>query len=94
VQKNTSTTSETVSVQEAVARLPELLERIRRGAEILIAQDDVPIARLAPVHAASEPRTFGGFEGQIRVREDFDAPLPDELWSRGSALRTGRQPRP
>lgn len=76
-------TSETVSVQEVIARLPELLERIRRGAEILIAQDDVPIARLAPVHAASEPRTFGGYEGKIHMSEDFDAPLPDDFWSGG-----------
>ena len=34
---------------------------------------------------AAEPvvknkRTFGQFQGQIKLADDFDAPLPDELW--------------
>ena len=25
-------------------------------------------------------RTFGQFQGQIQICDDFDAPLPDEFW--------------
>ena len=44
--------SERVSIQEAAARLPELLERVRQGHEIIIAQDDRPMARLTAIAAA------------------------------------------
>lgn len=71
---------ERVSIQEAAARLPELLERVRQGHEVIIAQDDRPMARLTAIAAARPPRSFGGYEGKIHVAEDFDEELPDAFW--------------
>jgi prevent-host-death family protein len=72
--------SERVSIQEAAARLPELLERVRQGHEIIIAEDDRPMARLTALAAAQPPRSFGGYEGKIHVTEDFDDELPEAFW--------------
>lgn len=61
-----------VTIQEAAARLPELLERVRGGEEVIIADNDEPMAKLTPVRQKREPRSFGGYEGRIRMSQDFD----------------------
>ncbi|MBK1717344.1 hypothetical protein [Thiocystis violacea] len=34
---------------------------------------------------ARRPRQFGQFRGQVRMGDDFDAPLPDDVWLGGHA---------
>ena len=73
--------SKTVSIQEAAQQLPELLAMVQHGEEVVIAQEDQPIARLVSIpQRPSRPRRFGGYEGKIRIAEDFDAPLSEEFW--------------
>lgn len=72
--------AERVSIQEAAARLPELLERVRQGHEIVIAQDDRPMAKLTAIVADMPPRSFGGYEGRIHIADDFDDELPESFW--------------
>lgn len=73
--------SKTVSVQEAARRLGELLTRVRQGEDVVIAQDDEPIARLVTIpRRPRQPRQLGGYEGRMRIADDFDAPLPDDFW--------------
>lgn len=69
----------TVNIHEAKTHLSRLLKRVGRGEEIVIAKAGTPVARLVPLVAPPAPRTLGGFEGQVRVAADFDAPLPREL---------------
>lgn len=39
----------------------------------------VELMDIAFVLAANKPRQPGGWEGQVRISEDFDAPLPPEI---------------
>lgn len=65
-----------VDILEAKAHLFRLLESAATGEEIIIAKAGVPIARLGPPPLVSNPRRPGLLRGKIRVRDDFDAPLP------------------
>jgi len=70
----------TVNVAEAQNQLPALLELARAGNEIVIAEDDKPIARLVPIAGLTKKRIAGLNRGMIWTSEDFDAPLPDDFW--------------
>jgi prevent-host-death family protein len=65
----------TYNVQEAKTRLSELLGRVERGEEIIIARSGSPVARLVPADPLP-PRQFGGVT--LTIPEDFDAPLSEE----------------
>lgn len=65
----------TLNVQEAKTRLSELLARVERGEEIVIARAGSPVARLVAAGPPS-PRQFGGL--QMRIADDFDAPLDED----------------
>jgi len=68
-----------VNIHEAKTHLSRLLKRVGRGEEIVISKAGTPVARLVPLASPPAPRTLGGFEGQVKVGGDFDAPLPREL---------------
>jgi prevent-host-death family protein len=68
-----------VNIHEAKTQLSRLIERVRKGEEIVIAKGGKPVARLVAVTQIGKPRTPGLLKGRIRVGKDFDAPLPDEL---------------
>lgn len=65
----------TVDVQEAKTRLSELLARVERDEEVVIARAGTPVARLVPLHLPWR-RPFGGLD--FEVPESFDAPLPED----------------
>jgi prevent-host-death family protein len=67
------------NIYEAKTHLSRLLRRVRAGEEIVIADAGRPVARLVPIAAASGPRVLGGDEDVVRIADDFDAPLPDEI---------------
>jgi prevent-host-death family protein len=67
-----------VNTHEAKTQLSRLLQRVAAGEEIAIANRGVPVARLVPI-AAAEKRKLGAFTGQIRMKEHFDAPLPEDV---------------
>lgn len=69
----------TINVQEAKTRLSDLLARVERGEEVIIARAGLPIARLVPI-GAIPPREFGGMA--LQVPDDFDAPLDERELSR------------
>ena len=70
----------TYTLQEARKDFDELVERAAGGEEIVITDDGQPRARLAPV--VRQTRRPGGWEGQVRIADDFDDPLPDDLLAR------------
>ena len=79
-----------VSAEDAQAQLKGLLELVREGNEILIAEGDKVFARIAPVERlraetapaakARRKRIAGLSRGAIEVSDDFDDPLPDSFW--------------
>ena len=65
-----------VSVHDAKAQLPHLLDLIQEGEEVIIHQDGRPIARLIPLNQSLES-PFGAMEGEFELPEDWDRPLTD-----------------
>jgi len=68
-----------VNVHEAKTQLSRLLQRVGAGEEIVIANRGVPVAKLVPVARAKARRELGIESGQLKVADDFDAPLPAEI---------------
>ena len=67
------------NLYEAKTHLSRLVDRAAKGEEIVIAKAGVPLARLVPLLKQKEKRKPGGWEGKIRIGDDFDDPLPAEL---------------
>jgi prevent-host-death family protein len=70
----------TVSVQEAQAKLSELIRKLKPGDEILITDNNQPVARLVPAlgEPQKKPRRPGTLRGTVKyMAPDFDAPLED-----------------
>jgi prevent-host-death family protein len=66
----------TVSVEQAQRSLKELIERTSRGEQIVITQDQKPVAELRPLPAAAIP-TFGSCRGMLTVVSEDDDHLDD-----------------
>lgn len=66
-----------VNIHEAKTHLSKLLEAVARGEEVVIAKSGRPVAKLVPLEDFE--RRPGSLVGRIRIAEDFDAPLPDDL---------------
>lgn len=70
---------ETVSLYEAKTHLSRLIDRAAAGEEIVISKSGHPRARLVPLEDTRALRVPGRGKGQWRLRQDFDAPLPDDV---------------
>ena len=77
----------TVTIEEAQARLPELVEKAAAGEQVVITRGDQPVAELTMRSATDQevgPESgtaksgFGCCKGMITyMADDFDAPLED-----------------
>ena len=71
----------TVTITEAKSQLAELIQQVSSGGEVVITENDQPVARLvAPVASNSQPkpRQLGTLKGTVLyMAPDFDAPLDD-----------------
>jgi prevent-host-death family protein len=65
------------NIAQAKARLSELVDRAMAGEEVIIARDNKPLLKLVPYHDPRRKLKPGSARGQIRMAEDFDAPLDD-----------------
>ena len=69
-----------VNMHEAKTNFSKLIRRVLSGEEVIIAYSGKPVARLEPIATPSESqRTPGSAKGAVEIRDDFDAPLPDDL---------------
>ena len=66
----------TVNISRAKALLSRLVEEAAGGEEIVITKHNRPVARLVALETPTRPRKPGGWEGQVWIADDFDAPLP------------------
>jgi prevent-host-death family protein len=66
-----------VTLQEAQARLPDLVDAAVRGEEVVIERSNRPAVRLTPVAARKPQPRFGSAHGLLTVPDDFDAPLDE-----------------
>src|SRR6476661_6289689 len=61
------------NLQEAKLSLAQLIDRAAKGEEIIITKAGRPVAKLVPVNRHPGLRKPGGWEGRIRISEDFEA---------------------
>ena len=68
----------TVTMEEAQARLPDLIHKLAPGAEVVITEHNRAVARLllSTEHPGRHPRRPGTLRGTVKyMAPDFDAPL-------------------
>jgi antitoxin (DNA-binding transcriptional repressor) of toxin-antitoxin stability system len=68
----------TITLEEAQAKLPELIMGMNPGEELLIAQQGQPMAKLVRSQRTSWPCQAGSAADKILwIAPDFDEPLDD-----------------
>lgn len=69
--------STTVPVEEAQAKLPELIAKLSPGDEVVITQNNQPVAELRPVGRVKPQPKFGACKGMLTVVAEDDERLQD-----------------
>ncbi len=64
-------------MHQAKSRLSELVARVEKGEEIIIAKNGKPVAVLSGYMPPVQERKGGQWEGKIWMSEDFDEFGPD-----------------
>lgn len=68
-----------VNIYEAKTHLSRLLREVAAGAEVVIAKDGHPLARLVPIESVGGERAMGFAADRVKIGADFDAPLPPDM---------------
>ncbi len=68
-----------VNIHQAKTQFSRLIELAASGEEVVIARSGKPVARLVSYIPKGAVRRPGSMRGKIRIKNDFDAPLPKEL---------------
>jgi prevent-host-death family protein len=67
-----------ITIEEAQARLAELIGNTSPGEELVITKNDQPVAKLIRLSAGQWPCQPGSARNTThRMAQDFDAPLDD-----------------
>ena len=68
-----------VNIHRAKTEFSRLVDLAVGGEEVVIAKAGKPVARLVPYVTKGTVRRPGRLRGKIRIKKNFDAPLPKEL---------------
>jgi prevent-host-death family protein len=68
-----------VDIHQAKTQFSRLVDLAANGEEIIIAKSGRPVARLVPYQTKGVVRRPGTMRGKIRIKKNFDEPLPKEL---------------
>jgi antitoxin (DNA-binding transcriptional repressor) of toxin-antitoxin stability system len=66
-----------ISIEEAQAKLPEIIGQLAPGEEIVITKDQRPIAKLHSIPLGGVQPQFGGCRGMLTVVSEDDEHLQD-----------------
>ena len=69
----------TVDIHDAKTQFSKLIEAVTQGEEIVIVEGGKAVAMLVPVPTQKTVRKPGAMKGKIKIANDFDSPLPDDL---------------
>lgn len=70
--------SATVTIEEAQAHLAELISKLAPGEEVVIMENEQPVAKLMGQHApARQPRQPGSAKGKLIILADDEEHLAD-----------------
>lgn len=70
-----------VNIHDAKTHLSRIIDEVAAGAEVIIAKAGKPMARLVPIAPPATQKRLGLLKGKIKVPDDFNAPLDDEVLS-------------
>jgi len=69
----------TFNIHEAKTHFSKLVDTVMQGEEIVIAKAGKPAVKLVPLLPRKPELRFGVLKGKIRIADDFDTPLPDDV---------------
>lgn len=68
----------TVTIEEAQANLPDIIDKLVPGEELIITRDNQPVAKLVGQgRPARKPRQPGNCKGMLTIVSDDDEHLKD-----------------
>lgn len=67
------------NIHDAKTHFSRLVDAAAGGEEITIAKAGKAVARLVPMQPKKVKRVFGKLKGKIKIADDFDAPLSEEV---------------
>ena len=68
----------TVTIEEAQAKLPELIDKLALGEEVIITRNQQPVAQLTPPPATQQPQpVFGSCKGMLTIVSEDEEHLED-----------------
>jgi prevent-host-death family protein len=71
--------SKIINIHEAKTHLSRIVDEVAAGNEVIIAKAGKPMARLSPITAAVKKKKLGLLKGKLKVPDDFNAPLPNDV---------------
>ncbi|MGH8060176.1 MAG: type II toxin-antitoxin system Phd/YefM family antitoxin [Candidatus Entotheonellia bacterium] len=66
-----------ISIEEAQAKLPEIIGKLGLGEEVVITKDDQPVAELRSIAAGRPKPRFGSCKGILTVLAEDEEHLED-----------------
>lgn len=69
----------TVNIHEAKTNFSKLVDAVMKGEEIVIAKAGKPAVKLVPIIAIKPKRRPGSLKNKIKIANDFNGSLPNEL---------------
>jgi antitoxin (DNA-binding transcriptional repressor) of toxin-antitoxin stability system len=67
----------TVSIPEAQATLPDLVENLKPGEEVILTRNQQPVAKLIPFSGVTPQPIFGSCRGKLTIVTEDDEHLAD-----------------
>jgi len=66
-----------VNMHEAKTNLSRLIDEVEHGEEVIIARQNRPVSKQVMISNCA--RKHGSMKGEIKMADDFNAPLPDDM---------------
>jgi len=66
-----------VTIEEAQAKLPELIDKIALGEEVIITRNQQPVAQLISLPSVKPQPVFGSCKGMLTIVAEDDEHLED-----------------
>lgn len=70
---------ETVNIYDAKTRLSQLVDKAAAGEDVVVSRNGKPIVRITRLQEARRRVRFGLLKGKVKIAEDFDSPMPDDV---------------
>ena len=71
---------DTFNIHAAKTHFSRLIDRVEAGEEVVVARAGKPVAKIVPFRPEPAPRKPGLMKGVFIIPDDFDDPLPEELF--------------